>query len=93
MMTLSSTTLLANDKTFVDVCSDCHTGGFKGWVSGAPNVRKTHKWKEFLERHSVEEIKDIVLNGSEDHKRKGGCKTCSDNDIVAALEYMMTLVK
>ncbi len=90
---LASTSVFAEDGTFANVCSECHTGGFKGWVSGAPNVKKEHKWEEFLNRHTAEEMKEIVLNGSEDHKQKGGCKTCSDDDIRAAVDYVLTLVE
>ncbi|MEW8623839.1 MAG: c-type cytochrome [Candidatus Thiodiazotropha endolucinida] len=91
--TLISTTLHAENKTFANVCSDCHTGGFKGWISGAPNVEKKEKWRKYLERDSLEEMRTIVLNGTEDHKKKGGCKTCTDSDIVNAIDYMMSLVK
>ncbi len=92
LTSLSSTSSFAEDSTFSNVCSDCHTGGFKGWISGAPNVNKKHKWDEFLNRHTADEMKEIVLNGSDDHKRKGGCKTCSSNDIESAVDYMLTLV-
>lgn len=65
---------------------------FKGWVSGAPNVKEAHTWEKFLNQHTVEEMKEIVLKGSDDHKRKGGCKTCFNDDTEAAVEYMLTLV-
>ena len=90
---LASTSLNAEDRTFANVCSDCHTGGLKGWLSGAPNIRKKNQWNKFLERDSLEEMRNIVLNGNEEHKKKGGCKTCTDSDIVMAIDYMMSLVK
>jgi len=90
---LSTTSVLAEDKTFADVCSECHTGGFKGWVSGAPNVKEKDKWQKFIERDSITKMREIVLNGTDDHKRKGGCETCSNSDVVDAIDYMMSLVK
>ncbi len=90
--TLANTSVFAEDSTFANVCSDCHAGGFKGWVSGAPNINKKNKWDEFLNRHTAEEMKEIVVNGLSDHKRKGGCKTCSKDDIEASVDYMLALV-
>jgi len=83
----------ASDRTFNNYCSDCHTGGFKGWMSGAPNVESKDQWKKFLERDSLEQMKTIVLNGSDDHKVKGGCRKCSNVDVIDAIDYMMSLVK
>lgn len=91
--TLASTSLQAENEIFADVCSDCHTGGFKGWLSGAPNVKKKSNWSKFLERDSLEQMRDVVLHGTDDHKNKGGCKTCSDDEIVGAIDYMMSLLK
>lgn len=92
LTSILSTSSFAEDSTFSNVCSDCHTGGFKGWISGAPNVNKSSKWDKFLNRHTVEEMKEIILDGSDDHKRKGGCKTCSAEDIESAVDYMLILV-
>ncbi|MCP5093855.1 MAG: hypothetical protein GY949_23370 [Gammaproteobacteria bacterium] len=93
ILTLTSASLHAEDKTFAKVCSGCHTGGFKGWLSGAPNVEKKNQWSKYLERDSLEKMQDMVLNGTEDHKIKGGCKTCTDNEIFSAIDYIMSLVK
>lgn len=90
---LTSTSLYADNNTFDDVCESCHTGGFKGWISGAPNVKKKSQWQEYIERDSIEEMQDIVINGSDDHKVKGDCKTCSNEQIIEAIDYMMSLVK
>ncbi|NOR51521.1 MAG: hypothetical protein GQ470_02780 [Gammaproteobacteria bacterium] len=93
LATLASPSLQAEDITFAEVCSDCHTGGFRGWLSGAPNVKDKSDWSKLLERDSLEQMRDIVLNGTDDHKRKGGCKICSDDVVVNAIDYMMSLVK
>ena len=83
----------ASNNTFDDVCESCHTGGFKGWISGAPNVEKKSDWQKYIERDSIHEMQKIVLNGSENHKVKGDCKSCSDEQIIEAIDYMMSLVK
>lgn len=82
-----------SDQTFQEVCKSCHTGGFKGWVSGAPNVKKPEQWLEFLNRDSEEEMRQIVLNGNKQHKKKGGCRKCSNQEIQQALDYLLGMVK
>lgn len=81
------------NKTFSEVCRSCHTGGFKGWLSGAPNVKDKSKWEKYIKRNPIEEMKEIVLKGTEDHKAKGGCEKCTDEEIRATIDYMMSLVK
>ena len=81
------------NKTFSEVCQSCHTGGFKGWLSGAPNVKDKSKWEKYIKRDPVEKMKEIVLKGTKDHKAKGGCEKCSDGEIRAAVDYMMLLVR
>lgn len=76
--------------TFRSVCAECHTGGIKGFMSGAPNVNKPITWQKFLERDSKDRMREIVLRGSKDHKAKGGCATCSDQQIVEALNYILS---
>jgi len=83
----------ADNQAFKQVCSECHTGGFKGWVSGAPDVQDKNEWKKFIQRDSLESMKKIVINGTVEHKKKGGCKQCTDRDIANTIDYMMKLVK
>jgi cytochrome c5 len=80
-------------KTFDKVCSSCHTGGFKGWLSGAPEIGNKEKWAKFIKRDSIDTMKKIVLKGTDDHKVKGGCKKCADSDILSAVEYMVAKSK
>lgn len=77
------------NRTFNKVCHSCHTGGFKGFMSGAPNINEKKSWQAYLEKHSVDEMKVIVLQGSDEHKVKGGCKKCSDEEIIDAIEYIL----
>lgn len=36
---LLSSTAHSENKTFEKVCKSCHTGGFKGFMSGAPSIK------------------------------------------------------
>lgn len=84
---------LADETAFEKVCNSCHTGGVKGWISGAPNVKKQQDWVQYYQRHNEEEMKAIVMNGLNDHKVKGGCKNCSDDEISRALDYIFANTK
>lgn len=37
----------AENQTFNDVCKKCHTGGIKGLLSGAPNIKKAVSGKKY----------------------------------------------
>lgn len=88
-----SSSVLADEDTFIKVCSSCHSGGIKGWMSGAPNVKKQQEWAEFHQNHNEDEMIAIVMNGLNGHKEKGGCKNCSDDEISRALDFIFANTK
>ncbi len=89
----ASYSLQAENAAFEKVCQSCHTGGFKGWVSGAPNVNSKDDWAKFHERDSEADMRDIVLNGLNDHELKGGCSKCSNEEINSAIDYILLKTK
>lgn len=89
---LLSSTAHSENKTFEKVCKSCHTGGFKGFMSGAPSIKDKKAWQEYLAKHSYEEMRSIVLLGTDEHKTKGGCKKCPDEEIIGAIDYMLRQV-
>ncbi|MCV0425529.1 MAG: c-type cytochrome [Roseibium sp.] len=92
LMTLSITQTQAGADTFNSVCAECHTGGIKGFISGAPNINNPASWQKFLNRDTVEKMREIVLRGTKDHKPKGGCASCSDQQVIEALDYIIIRV-
>ncbi|MPW28262.1 hypothetical protein F9L16_04515 [Agarivorans sp. B2Z047] len=93
LLLVPSATVFADEAAFKKVCSSCHSGGVKGWMSGAPNVKKKQEWTEYHQRHNEEEMRAIVINGFNDHKVKGGCKSCSDDEINEALDFIFANTK
>ncbi|MCL6417701.1 c-type cytochrome [Aestuariirhabdus sp. Z084] len=83
----------AGNATFTDVCQSCHNGGFKGWISGAPNINDKEQWQKYIERDSIEMMRTTLINGSDNHKVKGGCSECSDQQIIDAIDYIMSRVR
>lgn len=81
------------DGTFDTVCASCHTGGIRGMIAGAPNVNRTKTWQPYLAEHSVDQMLRIVLYGTAEHKARGGCDGCTDQQINEALEYLLSVVQ
>lgn len=90
---LLSTQSQGANRTFDKVCKSCHTGGLKGFISGAPNINKPTSWIKYLERDSVEQMQQIVIHGNADHKAKGDCDHCSDQQVIDAIDYMLLRVQ
>lgn len=78
----------SGEKVFENNCASCHSGGLKGWLSGAPAIGDKSDWSEFFDKNSLETMKSVVLNGENNHKKKGGCEDCSDDDINLAVDYV-----
>ncbi len=84
---------VAKADTFKNVCASCHTGGMKGFLSGAPNISNKGDWQKYLKRDSVQEMRKIVLHGTKDHKPRGDCRTCTDQQIIEAIDYILSRVR
>ncbi len=69
-------------------CKSCHSGGIGGWFSGAPKTGDKEAWVPLIDKGLVALIASSV-NGFGDMSPKGGCETCSDDDVAAAAKYMV----
>lgn len=80
------------ETTFKNECASCHTGGFKGWVSGSPEIGVKADWVEFFKKSTLE-MTQATIKGTEGMDPKGGCKNCTDEEIEQAVEYIVTQTK
>ena len=78
--------------TFENSCASCHTGGFKGWMSGAPEIGEKEDWAKFFEKGESTMNKN-VFEGSKRHETKGGCDDCTEEQIEAAIAYILSETK
>ena len=66
------------------VCVACHTSG----VSGAPIVGDKAVWESRIAL-GTEALVKVAITGVKAMPPKGGCMSCSDEDIKVAVEYMI----
>lgn len=69
-------------------CANCHSGGFGGFFTGAPKVGKQKDW-EALTPKGVDGLTASTLAGIGKMVARGACETCTDEEIRAAVEYML----
>jgi len=66
-------------------CSLCHAQG----VAGAPKFSNKDDWAPRIAK-GEDELMKSVLNGKNAMPPKGTCMDCSDADLKAAMEYMIS---
>ncbi|WP_100639164.1 c-type cytochrome [Marinobacter salexigens] len=66
------------------VCMACHTTG----AAGAPVIGDTAAWAPRIDQ-GMETLFNHSLNGFNAMPAKGGCASCPDEEITAAVEHMV----
>ena len=66
-------------------CIVCHENG----VAGAPKIGDTSDWKTRQEKKDLDALTASAINGLNAMPAKGTCQTCTDDEIKAAIDYMM----
>jgi len=70
-------------------CASCHSGGFGGFFTGAPKVGDKKDWQELVPK-GIDTLTANTISGVGKMAARGECVSCSDEDIRAAVEYMVT---
>lgn len=66
-------------------CMACHAAG----VAGAPKLDDSEAWSPRLAK-GTDALVQSVTNGLNAMPPKGGCMACSDDELRAAVEYMLS---
>ena len=80
------------ETVFKQACASCHTGGIGGWMSGGPDIDDKQKWQPLLAK-GVEALTFATINGIGEMPPRGKCTTCTDEQIGAAVEYIVQEVQ
>ncbi len=68
---------ISGKEVFDETCESCHTGGFKGWMTGAPDIDDIDDWESYFEKDLSVMTKNVI-EGTEGHEVKGDCSECTD---------------
>lgn len=74
----------SGDAVYNAVCTACHSTG----VAGAPKVGDVGAWGARLDK-GLDTLIGHAINGFNAMPAKGGCASCPDEEIQAAVEYMV----
>lgn len=69
-------------------CAKCHSGGFGGFFTGAPTTGDSDDWAALVPK-GVDGLTATTLAGIGKMDPRGGCALCTDDEIRAAVEYML----
>ncbi|HLV77429.1 MAG TPA: c-type cytochrome [Marinobacter sp.] len=69
---------------YAAACTACHASG----VAGAPVLGDAGQWASRIDK-GMDTLIDHAINGFNAMPPKGACASCSDEEIVAAVEYMV----
>ena len=73
------------EEVFEQACFSCHGTGFYG----APVIGDIFAWEDLLLKGEQALLKSTI-EGLNSMPARGGCANCSDADIQAALQYLIT---
>lgn len=71
-------------KIYSSYCSMCHDTG----LAGAPKLGDQQDWGQRIEK-GTEVLREHALNGLNAMPPKGACVTCSEDDLWAAVDFML----
>lgn len=78
------------EKIFNESCATCHLYGTVGSII----INDKKKWENIINKRTVDEIYNNVLNGYVGKNgimpSRGGCINCSDNDLIDAVNYIFS---
>ena len=82
--TASSDGPRSGDEVYNSACTACHATG----AAGAPVVGEADAWGPRIDK-GMETLIDHAINGFQGMPPKGGCGSCSDEEIEAAVQHMV----
>ncbi|MFJ1269501.1 cytochrome c5 family protein [Legionella lytica] len=73
------------EETYEQYCIVCHKDG----LAGAPKFRNEQDWKPRLTGRTLEDLVASSIKGLNAMPTKGTCFKCSEDDLSAAISYML----
>ncbi|KTD79332.1 c-type cytochrome [Legionella waltersii] len=83
--TVTEVKKMSGKDTFERYCIVCHKDG----LAGAPKFQNTADWAPRLKGRTIEDLVASSEKGLNAMPAKGTCNECSDDDLKAAIQYML----
>ncbi|CEK09234.1 c-type cytochrome [Legionella hackeliae] len=81
----SQPTIKRGKQVYVNACIICHQRG----EMGAPLIGNGAGWYERLKARGLTGLYRHAINGFNSMPVRGACVTCSDNDVISAVDYIL----
>jgi len=88
LLAVSGSVLADGQKTYESSCQACHSTG----AAGAPKTGDKEAWAPRIAT-GMDTMLAIAIKGKGAMPPKGACASCSDDDLKAAIEYMVSQSK
>lgn len=75
----------SGETVYSNACVACHGAG----VLGAPKLQVAADWQPRIDERGMETLLQNAINGYNAMPPKGTCGDCSDDEIQAAIDYMI----
>ena len=75
----------SGEAVYNSACVACHGSG----VLGAPKLQVAADWQPRIDERSLDGLLKNAINGYNAMPPKGTCGDCSDDEIKAAIDYMI----
>ncbi|WP_218354383.1 c-type cytochrome [Alteromonas lipotrueiana] len=75
----------SGETVYNNACVACHGAG----VLGAPKLQVAADWQPRIDERGMDMLLQNAINGYNAMPPKGTCGDCSDNEIQAAIDYMI----
>ena len=85
LLSLAGTVLADGQQVYKNSCQACHAAG----VAGAPKLGDKAVWAPRIAT-GMDALVASAINGKGIMPPKGACASCSDDDLKAAVEYMVS---
>ncbi|MCP4001256.1 MAG: c-type cytochrome [Gammaproteobacteria bacterium] len=72
-------------QVYTNACSACHSSG----AAGAPRITDSSAWNNRVQARPLDKLYQHAIGGYNNMPAKGACPSCSDNEIKAAVDYML----
>ena len=85
LLAVSGSVLADGQKTYKGSCQACHASG----AAGAPKLGDKAAWAPRIAT-GVDAMLAVAIKGKGAMPPKGACAACTDDDLKAAIEYMVS---